>query len=204
MEFIIQDFRKGEQAIKEGSEYKPDYDGCIKISTEASLKMMVAPGALVILTPLVAGFLFGPNATAGLLAGAIVSGVQVAISASNTGGAWDNAKKKIEQERSAHRANIAAKEINIDDYKQVYANHPNGHENDDHLKQVFEIVEADNNIRERHVAAVVGDTVGDPLKDASGPAINILIKLSAITSLVFGSYIAKYNAFAPAQKSTQH
>lgn len=73
---------------------------------------MVAPGVLVIGSPLVAGFLFGPQATAGLLAGAIVSGVQVAISASNTGGAWDNAKKEIEKNRAAHRA--AAKKEDID------------------------------------------------------------------------------------------
>merc|ERR1712127_848864 len=75
-------------------------DAAIQISTEASLKMMVAPGALVLGAPLLAGFLFGPSATAGLLAGTIVSGVQVAISASNTGGAWDNAKKEVEAARS--------------------------------------------------------------------------------------------------------
>ena len=93
MNFIIKDFTRGEEEIKRGGEYKPDYDGCIKISTDASLKRMVAPGILVIGTPLLVGFIFGPKATSGLLAGAIVSGVQVAISASNTGGAWDNAKK---------------------------------------------------------------------------------------------------------------
>jgi Na+/H+-translocating membrane pyrophosphatase len=96
MAFIIQDYTAGQNEIKQGREYHPDYDGCIKISTDASLKMMVAPGALVLGSPLIAGFLFGPPAVAGLLAGAIVSGVQVAISASNTGGAWDNAKKKVE------------------------------------------------------------------------------------------------------------
>lgn len=96
MSFIIQDFGKGQEQINAGGKYEPDYDGCIKISTESSLKMMIAPGALVLGSPLLAGFLFGPQAVAGLLAGAIVSGVQVAISASNTGGAWDNAKKKIE------------------------------------------------------------------------------------------------------------
>jgi len=79
----------------------PNYDGCIQISTKASLQMMIAPGALVLLSPLAAGFFFGPNAVAGLLAGIIVSGIQVAISASNTGGAWDNCKKQIEQERQA-------------------------------------------------------------------------------------------------------
>merc|ERR1719156_365971 len=75
---------------------EPDYKKCISISTEASLKEMIAPGALVILTPLIAGMGFGKNTCAGLLSGALVSGVQMAISMSNTGGAWDNAKKYIE------------------------------------------------------------------------------------------------------------
>merc|ERR1719221_802944 len=73
----------------------PDYDKCIMISTEASLREMVAPSALVILSPLIAGFVFGRNTCAGLLLGALVSSVQLAISMSNTGGAWDNAKKYI-------------------------------------------------------------------------------------------------------------
>lgn len=75
---------------------KPDYDKCIAISTTASIKYMMAPGALVIFSPLIMGFLMGPRGVCGLLAGAIVSGVQIAISMSNTGGAWDNAKKYIE------------------------------------------------------------------------------------------------------------
>ena len=78
----------------------PDYEGCIMISTHASLRKMILPGALVVFTPLVAGILFGPSAIEGLLAGIIVSGVQVAISASNSGGAWDNAKKEIEKRKS--------------------------------------------------------------------------------------------------------
>merc|ERR1711896_61118 len=110
---------------------------------------MLAPGALVMLSPLLMGIFFGKFALSGLLVGAVVSGVQMALSSSNTGGAWDNAKKLIEQ------------------------NNQKG--------------------TDQHEAAVVGDTVGDPLKDTSGPAINILIKLSAITSLVFGNYIAEYN-----------
>jgi len=132
---------------------------------------MVAPGILVLGSPLLAGFLFGPDAVAGLLAGIIVSGVQVAISASNTGGAWDNAKKEIEKQRSVYRKMVAQGTFEGD-------------------------AEAEGiRIKELHVAAVIGDTVGDPLKDTSGPAINILIKLSAITSLVFGSYIKKYHVF---------
>jgi H(+)-translocating pyrophosphatase len=192
MNFIIADFGKGQQAVKEGSEYKPDYDGCIRISTEASLKKMIAPGALVICTPLVAGFAFGPRATAGLLAGAIVSGVQVAISASNTGGAWDNAKKEVEKERSEFRAEAKAAGIDLKALKDKYAGM------DDETAAAQDEQERDwakreKRIREMHVAAVVGDTVGDPLKDTSGPAINILIKLSAITSLVFGNYLDSYH-----------
>jgi inorganic pyrophosphatase len=112
MNFIIEDYNAREEHQKAEAEKKaadpsyivtklePDYEGCIKISTEASLIKMVAPGALVIGSPLLAGFTFGPPAVAGLLAGSIVSGVQVAISASNTGGAWDNAKKETEKQRS--------------------------------------------------------------------------------------------------------
>jgi len=106
----------------------------------------------VILSPLILGFAFGPNILAGFLPGAIVSGVQMAISAANTGGAWDNAKKYIESGAM------------ID-------------ENGNKVKKGSDI----------HKAAVVGDTVGDPLKDTSGPALNILIKLMAILSLVFAS-----------------
>merc|ERR1712028_266211 len=135
-------------------EMKPDYQRCILISTEASLREMLAPGALVILSPLVAGFGFGKNATAGLLSGAMVSSVQLAISMSNTGGAWDNSKKFIEAGGLGpdHRKGSAA-----------------------------------------HKNAVTGDTVGDPLKDTSGPALNIVMKLTAIISLVFGTAIAQYS-----------
>merc|ERR1712211_164531 len=132
----------------------PDYEKCIRISTEASLKEMLAPGALVILSPLVAGFGFGKNATAGLLTGALVSSVQLAISMSNTGGAWDNSKKYIS-------AGGLGKE---------YVKGSEAHKN-----------------------SVTGDTVGDPLKDTSGPALNIVMKLTAIISLVFGTVIAEYS-----------
>merc|ERR1719230_1123803 len=106
MQFIIDDYERGEALKAKGEKYKPDYQGCIAISTNASLVKMIAPGALVILTPLVAGIFFGPAAVEGLLAGAIVSGVQVAISASNTGGAWDNCKKEIEKNNSEYRAKL--------------------------------------------------------------------------------------------------
>merc|ERR1712190_479126 len=133
---------------------EPDYEKCIRISTEASLKEMLAPGALVILSPLVTGFGFGKNATAGLLTGALVSSVQLAISMSNTGGAWDNSKKYISA----------------------------GGLGDDFRKG-----------SEAHKNSVTGDTVGDPLKDTSEPALNIVMKLTAIISLVFGSVIANYS-----------
>jgi Na+/H+-translocating membrane pyrophosphatase len=123
---------------------------------------MVAPGCLVIGAPFVVGILFGTQAVAGLLAGIIVSGVQVAISSSNTGGAWDNCKKYIEN--GTH----LGQEPGEDGRPYVFKKHSDAHTN-----------------------AVIGDTVGDPLKDTSGPSINILIKLSAITSLVFGSFFAK-------------
>jgi len=130
---------------------EPDYEKCILISTKASLNEMLAPGALVILSPLIAGFLFGKLTCAGLLSGALVSSVQLAISMSNTGGAWDNAKKYISA----------------------------GELGPDHAKG-----------SDTHKNSVTGDTVGDPLKDTSGPALNIVMKLTAILSLVFGSAIA--------------
>merc|ERR1719326_1144751 len=133
---------------------KPDYHGCIKISTDASLREMIRPGLLVILSPLVAGLGFGKNACAGLLSGALVSSVQLAISMSNSGGAWDNSKKYI----SAGGLGPEFKKGS-----------------------------------EAHKNSVTGDTVGDPLKDTSGPALNIVMKLTAILSLVFGAKIAEYS-----------
>jgi inorganic pyrophosphatase len=155
---------------------------------------MIAPGILVLGSPLLAGFLFGPDAVAGLLAGIIVSGVQVAISSSNTGGAWDNAKKEVEKARSAFRAEAKANNIDLAKAKDELR-HLNLDDvpDDPHLKELHSWVVREKAIREKHVAAVVGDTVGDPLKDTSGPAINILIKLSAITSLIFGNYVKAYN-----------
>ncbi len=127
---------------------KPDYKKCVDISTTAALREMIAPGLLVLLSPIVMGFLFGIKPLAGMLAGALVSGVVLAIASANSGGAWDNAKKFIEA---------------------------SGKKGTD-----------------LHKAAVVGDTVGDPFKDTSGPAINILIKLMAITSLVFVEFFVSH------------
>ena len=134
---------------------RPDYARCVAISTDASLVEMVPPGCLVMLTPIITGTLFGTRTLAGLLAGALVSGVQMAISASNTGGAWDNAKKYIEAGRTPEARELGGKGS------------------------------------EAHKAAVVGDTVGDPLKDTSGPALNILMKLMAVESLVLAPFFAK-------------
>jgi K(+)-stimulated pyrophosphate-energized sodium pump len=128
----------------------PDYDQCVAISTQAALKEMIAPGILIMGTPLIVGFLFGIQAVAGVLAGSLVAGGVIAIASSNSGGAWDNAKKYIEAGAFGGKGT------------------------------------------EEHKAAVVGDTVGDPLKDTSGPSLNILIKLSAILSLVFVPFFVQY------------
>jgi H+-translocating diphosphatase len=158
---------------------------CIRISTEASLTEMILPGIIVIFTPLILGFVFGPKAVSGYLAGVIVSGVQMAISSSNAGGAWDNAKKyieaknlKVEHEMHPKLAELKGKkDISDEERKLVGSYTPDlGH----YIKG-----------SEPHKSAVVGDTVGDPLKDTSGPSLNILVKLSAIVSLVFGTFFTE-------------
>lgn len=126
---------------------RPDYKTCVAISTKGALREMLAPAALVIASPLVVGILFGIESLAGLLAGSLVCGVMMALSASNSGGGWDNAKKYIESGVHGGKGSDA------------------------------------------HKAAVVGDTVGDPFKDTSGPSLNILMKLMAILSLVFAPFI---------------
>lgn len=128
--------------IMEGTE-KPDYARCVDISTGAALKEMMIPGLMAVLVPIVVGLVLGGEALGGMLAGALVTGVLLAIFMANAGGAWDNAKKFVEE------GNFGGKGS------------------------------------EAHKASVVGDTVGDPFKDTSGPSINILIKLMTIVSLVF-------------------
>lgn len=128
--------------IMEGTE-RPDYKSCVAISTTAALKEMLVPGIMAVASPLAVGLLLGPASLGGLLAGALVTGVMMAVFMSNAGGAWDNAKKYIEDGSHGGKGS------------------------------------------EAHKAAVVGDTVGDPFKDTSGPSINILIKLMTIVSLVF-------------------
>ena len=137
--------------IMEGTA-RPDYTRCVDISTKAALREMVLPGVLAVIVPVVVGF-YDPSMLGGLLAGVTVSGVLFAIFQSNAGGAWDNAKKRIESD------------ITVDG-----ATHGKG--------------------SDAHKASVVGDTVGDPLKDTSGPSLNILIKLIAVVSLVIAPLIA--------------
>ena len=129
---------------------KPDYTRCVDISTKAALREMIRPGVMAVIAPLLMGFLLGKDALGGMLAGALVTGVLMAIFLSNAGGAWDNAKKYIEGGNFGGKGSDA------------------------------------------HKAAVVGDTVGDPFKDTSGPSINILIKLMTVISLVFAPLIANY------------
>ena len=139
--------------IMEG-EGQPKYVRCVDISTKAALREMAAPGLLAVLVPVIVGFFIDKGMLGGLLAGVTVSGVLFAIFQSNAGGAWDNAKKRIE-------ANYVAEDGET---------HGKG--------------------SEAHTASVVGDTVGDPLKDTSGPSLNILIKLIAVVSLVIAPLIA--------------
>lgn len=121
---------------------KPDTARCIDIATKAALNRMILPGTLAVLAPVVVGFGLGPEALGGMLAGALVTGVMMALMMANAGGAWDNAKKYVE------KGNLGGKGSDV------------------------------------HSATVVADTVGDPLKDTSGPAMNILINVMAIVSLV--------------------
>jgi hypothetical protein len=218
---------------------RPDYAKCIAIATESSLKEMVAPGMLVIFTPIFSGIFFGWAAVAGLLSGALVSSVQLAISMSNTGGAWDNAKKYTEQGKLngwfKHAANegseaaflAAAQSLNgnsafsslrppSEEGQKVAPLDPNGKDALSLYIDWFEkndpqeyrrIMEGESFIlsddgrkclfagkrSEAHSASVVGDTVGDPLKDTSGPALNIVMKLMAIISVVFSSTFLSIN-----------
>lgn len=163
-----------------------DPNRCIEISTNSSLREMILPGVMVIFTPLILGGLFGPKAVSGYLAGVIVSGVQLAIASSNSGGAWDNAKKYIEA------GNL---ECTNDEYNKL---EKEGREKNKDGAQYISLRDNKKFYKKRskpHKAAVTGDTVGDPLKDTSGPSLNILIKLSAIVSLIFGSFFADNSLF---------
>jgi len=184
---IVRQFADGK--IMAG-EKAPDHDKCIKVSTTESLRMMVAPSALVIAAPLLAGTFFGVYAVFGLLTGGLVSGVQLAISMSNTGGAWDNAKKYIENKKAKKEDQEGVKPFLAQEDK-----YKNGQQVDYDAweKLAWGKKTPDGESSECHKAAVIGDTVGDPLKDTSGPALNILMKLMAILSLVFAEYFLAIN-----------
>lgn len=141
IEEVRRQFRE-KPGIMKGTD-KPDYTSCVAISTKAALREMLLPGVMAVAVPVVVGIVLGTDALGGLLAGALVTGVLMAIFMANSGGAWDNAKKYIEEGHHGGKGS------------------------------------------EAHKAAVVGDTVGDPFKDTSGPSINILIKLMTIVALVF-------------------
>jgi K(+)-stimulated pyrophosphate-energized sodium pump len=141
---------ENDPAILEGKSV-PDYNRCIDISTKASLREMIAPGLLAILTPIGTGLILGAAGLGGMLIGGLVSAIMLAVFMANAGGAWDNAKKYIE------RGNHGGKGS------------------------------------DQHKAAVVGDTVGDPFKDTSGPALNILIKLCSTVSIVFSGLIIAFS-----------
>jgi len=142
-----------DRAIFDKADGVAEYDKCVEISTNASIKEMVLPGILAIVTPVLVGFVGGPEMLGGLLAGVTVTGVLMAIFQSNAGGAWDNAKKMVEDG------------VTIDGVEYGKGS-------------------------EVHKAAVVGDTVGDPFKDTSGPSLNILLKLMSVVALVIAPSIA--------------
>ncbi|MDD3695273.1 MAG: sodium/proton-translocating pyrophosphatase, partial [Lentisphaeria bacterium] len=133
---------------------EPDYKGCISISSQGALHEMKAPALIAVASPLVFGFIFGAEFVGGLLIGTTLSAILLALYTANAGGAWDNAKKYIE----------------------------NGH--------------LGGKGSEAHKAAVVGDTVGDPLKDTVGPSLDILIKIMAVISLISVAIFNKYNLYA--------
>jgi len=132
---------------------KPDYARCINIATAAAQKEMIIPSLLAIVAPIVVGLVMGIDAEAGLLTGATVSGFVLAVMMANSGGAWDNAKKYIEEGHYGGKGSFA------------------------------------------HKATIVGDTVGDPFKDTSGPSLNILIKLMSMVAIVFASFIISNTLF---------
>ncbi len=139
---IRRQFREIPGLLEGRADAKPDTGRCVEIATTAALKEMILPGLVAVVSPVLVGFVLGPEALGGMLAGATVAGVLLALMMANGGGAWDNAKKYIEQ------GNLGGKGSDA------------------------------------HKAAVVGDTVGDPFKDTSGPSMNILIKLMSVVSLV--------------------
>jgi H(+)-translocating pyrophosphatase len=211
----------------------PDHEKCIKISTDASIKYMFLPGAIVILTPLVMGVLFGATCVAGILMGIIISGIQLAISMANSGGAWDNCKKSIKNlglPMKYSEMNSATVEVKRNELAKVTENlellskygainvyefterqtrlqkeiddlendrmATSAEDKEKYQKELFK--EKSNPFWARaESASISGDTVGDPLKDTSGPSLNILIKLSSILSVVFSPLFINTSFFGP-------
>ena len=134
-------------------EARPDYNKCIAISTAGAIREMKLPSLISVITPLISGFIFGPNFVGGLLLGTTLSAVMLALYTANAGGAWDNAKKYIETGK----------------------------------------IEGHGKGSKTHEATVIGDTVGDPLKDTVGPSLDILIKIMSVVSLIGVSIFGKYN-----------
>ncbi len=189
--------------LREGKEgVVGDYKTCIAISTEASLKKMVLPGLLAIASPIVIGLLFritgqGAEAVGGLLAGALASGVMIALFMSNAGGAWDNAKKNIEQnglvadlkKKYGEEKWVASVIENFNpSEKAALVEFAKEHSGSDAEKEF--VMRQVTKGSDPHKASIVGDTVGDPFKDTSGPSLNILIKLMSIVALVFAGLFA--------------
>ncbi len=148
---------KEDMEIFEKADGAAEYEKCVAISTSASIRKMILPGLIAVLTPPFIGFFGGAEMLGGLLAGVTVTGVMMAIFQSNAGGAWDNAKKMIEEGKEEINGEVLVKGS------------------------------------EAHKAAVVGDTVGDPFKDTSGPSLNILIKLMSVVSLILAPSLASMN-----------
>jgi Na+/H+-translocating membrane pyrophosphatase len=174
----------------EGQQY-PDYATCVAISTAGAQREMIFPSLLAIIVPVVVGLLFGVPGVMGLLAGGLTSGFAVAIFMANAGGTWDNAKKLIET-----FGKITASQV-VED-ASVRESLPPGIRRE-LVTRAQQAVQAGNpgyivygKGSEDHKASVVGDTVGDPFKDTSGPSLNILIKLMSMVSVVFAGLIVKY------------
>jgi len=146
------DWSEKDQKTFDAADGKADYEKCVEISTQASIREMILPGVIAVVSPVIVGFVFGAETLGGLLAGVTVCGVLMAIFQSNAGGAWDNAKKMFEEGVSIN---------GVMTYKGSDA----------------------------HKAAVVGDTVGDPFKDTSGPSLNILLKLMSVVALVIAPFL---------------
>jgi hypothetical protein len=189
--------------------YYPDTNRCVQIATDSAIQEMVLPGFIAVFSPPVVGFLLGSAALAGMLVGSLGSGFMLALTMSNAGGAWDNAKKWVERCASEGspekdgsvtytmygvKKGAQAREIagDIQTIKQLLKEEDESPVNDEQIEAlVKKMVKL---YKDRHDPVVVGDTVGDPFKDTSGPALNILIKLMSVISLVLAPTLKKYPA----------